>query len=104
MENTEITERIKKVIEYSKLSTYSFASHIGISQSTLYTCARGRVPSVELLQRILTTYPEISASWLLMGEGEMTDKDDTRNQTIDILKEQLKEKDEQIRMLIGKIK
>ncbi len=54
------------------------------------------MPSVELLQKILSTYPDISAEWLLMGEG------DIKKQNLDVLREQLKEKDEQIRRLIEK--
>ncbi len=92
----KIIHRIKYIIENSCLSVRCFADEIGINQQTLYKCINGRMPSVELLQKILSTYPDISAEWLLMGEG------DIKKQNLDVLREQLKEKDEQIRRLIEK--
>lgn len=83
-----VVGRIKCIIGLYGFSVRKFANNIGVNQQTLYKCINGRTPSVELLQKILTTYPEISAEWLLMGEGDMY------KQSLNILKEQIKEKDE----------
>lgn len=93
-----IIDRIKYLIDLHGFSTRCFADSCGINQQTLYKCINGRIPSVELLQKILIACPDISAEWLLMGEGDM------KKQNLGVLKEQLKEKDEQIRMLIEKLK
>ncbi|MCM1031615.1 MAG: helix-turn-helix domain-containing protein [Oscillibacter sp.] len=93
----KIVDRVRSIIDFYGFSVRGFAKNTGINQQTLYKCINGRIPSVELLQKILSAYPDISAEWLLMGEGEM------KKQNLEVFKEQLKEKDEQIRMLIEKI-
>ena len=65
-------DRIREVINYSQLSAASFADAIGISRSGLTHLLTGRnQPSLDVAQKILAKYPEISTEWLIMGMGEM---------------------------------
>lgn len=98
MYNKEIVDRVKLLIEKSNLSVNAYAQKIGISPQNLYACVRGRVPSVEILQKILIAFPDVSAEWLLMGEGRINKED------AEFLKEQIRVKDEQIEALIKKLK
>ena len=109
-----IKERIYQVIEYKKLSPYSFER--GCNLTNGYVKNINEEVGSAKLERILRAHPEISPAWLLLGEGEMLRKDDNCNcQTahgVDIsqtminqrpdiatLIEQIRAKDEQIRHL-----
>lgn len=65
-------ERIKQVMDYSQLSTTTFADTIGISRSGLTHLLTGRnQPSLDVARKILAKFPEISTEWLIMGMGDM---------------------------------
>lgn len=49
---------------------YSLSRLLGISQATVKAYFAGRTPSVPFLEALLRAFPDISAEWLLMGEGE----------------------------------
>lgn len=69
----EITERIKIVIDYSKVVTFrQFAAEIGVNYATFYNQIVGkREVSLFVIQKILLRFPEIEERWLVLGEGNM---------------------------------
>lgn len=68
----EILQRIKSLIEIKGFSVNSFSKEIGIAQVTLNNYFRlNRLPAYETLHAILHTFPDVSAEWLMRGEGEM---------------------------------
>lgn len=68
----EILQRIKELIEIKGFSVNSFSKEIGIAQVTLNNYFRlNRLPAYETLHAILHTFPDVSAEWLMRGEGEM---------------------------------
>lgn len=71
MENT-VNQRIMQVVEYSKLNKMQFAAKIGTSTTPIYLAESGtNSPNFSTISKILTTFPEVSAEWLLRGKGEM---------------------------------
>ena len=65
-------DRIIQVLEYSQLSKSSFAEKIGINPSGLTHILNGRnQPSLDIVKKIVTAFPEISSEWLVMGMGQM---------------------------------
>lgn len=68
---SSIKERILQFIEYKKISKADFCENTGIS----YGNFKGKSSESEIggdkIAKILTTYREISADWLLTGEGSM---------------------------------
>ncbi|WP_052356396.1 helix-turn-helix domain-containing protein [Bacteroides timonensis] len=66
-----IIERIKELIAQKEMSETSFSKLIGVSQRTLNNYMNGRTPSLEIIDAILSAFPEVSAEWLLRGEGNM---------------------------------
>lgn len=55
-----------------KLSANAFAGTLGKSSSTINFILKGETkPGFELLEAILEKYPQVSATWLVKGEGEM---------------------------------
>lgn len=76
-----IIERIKELIARKEMSETSFAKLIGVSQRTLNNYMNGRTPSLEVLDAILSVFPEVSSEWLLRGEGKMLKSDINENKT-----------------------
>ncbi len=71
-----LENRILEVFKYSQLSRIEFAEKMDISNAVLSHLASGRNKAgTELIINILKNYPEISAEWLLLGEGDMIKKD-----------------------------
>ena len=72
MENT-INQRIKDAIEKSeKKIVYAFSKATGVSQQRLSLCVNGQTePRASLLMSVLNGLPELSAEWLMRGEGTM---------------------------------
>ena len=67
-----LTERFKDIIKFKKSSILDFSKQIGIAQTTL-NCQlySTRGISINVILLTLKTFPEISAEWLLRGEGSM---------------------------------
>nr|DAN76667.1 MAG TPA: repressor protein CI [Caudoviricetes sp.] len=67
-----LTERFKDLIKFKKSSILDFSKQIGIAQTTL-NCQlySTRGISINVILLTLKTFPEISAEWLLRGEGSM---------------------------------
>lgn len=64
--------RIQKIIDKQGISLNAFAQEIGVNRSTVSHILTGRnKPSVEVLQKILKRFPELSSDWLLLGNGSM---------------------------------
>ncbi len=70
-------ERLSKVIEWSGMTTNSFARHLGMSRSeTLYQIKKGNnCISRAVSEAIVAKFPRVSKAWLLTGYGGMLDGD-----------------------------
>ena len=67
-----MVERIKELIAYTGLSDRAFALKCGLKQNTFSRQLNGlNEVSTQTALSILSTFPEISAEWLLRGNGEM---------------------------------
>lgn len=72
--------RIKKLIEYSGLSTRAFALRCGIKDNTFSNQLNGvRDVSLNTITSILLTFENTSAEWLIRGEGEMIKNEKQQN-------------------------
>tara|TARA_B100000900_G_scaffold399644_1_gene402402 strand:- start:752 stop:1084 length:333 start_codon:yes stop_codon:yes gene_type:complete len=66
--------RIQNIIEKYGLSSNTFSQEIDVNRSTISHILSGRnKPSVEVLQKILRRFPDVSANWLLLGQGAIDD-------------------------------
>lgn len=80
---TSINQRIKHLLDCKQLSDNQAANELGMYQSTISRQLRGEAQvSVALISAILKAFPEVSAEWLLRGEGQMyrTDADVHKNE------------------------
>ena len=72
MDKMNASERLSKIMESQEMNAKQFAQKLGVSAGTLSNIFGGRNnPSYELIQNTLKHFPQISAEWLVMGEGEM---------------------------------
>ena len=64
--------RIKSILNDNQISIAAFAKMIGMLQVTCNRQIRGdQAVSLAMIEGFLHVFPDISAEWLLRGEGEM---------------------------------
>ncbi len=102
MENS-IIQRIAEIITSKGFSENSFAKQIGSNQRTINQQLRGdRKLSLDTVCNVINSFWDISAEWLLRGEGNMN-KSEEKNSDIHIMYEtsrkQILLRDERIRDL-----
>ncbi|MFO7998672.1 MAG: helix-turn-helix transcriptional regulator [Bacteroidales bacterium] len=67
-----MVERIAKIIQVKKLSASRFADILGVPRSTISHILSGRNnPSLEFIQKVLSSFPEVRVAWLMRGEEPM---------------------------------
>ncbi|MBR3626777.1 MAG: hypothetical protein IKN48_10675 [Bacteroidaceae bacterium] len=67
-----VLQRIKKVIEEYSLTETAFSKAINVNQKTFnQQMKEERKLSLSTIMNILLAFKEISAEWLLRGEGDM---------------------------------
>lgn len=73
MENHSINQRIIDVIKFLDTTPTVFADEIGIQRSGLSHIIKGRNrPSLDVIQKIVARYPDISLGWLVNGTGNIS--------------------------------
>lgn len=104
-----VNQRIMQVMEYSKLNKMQFAAKIGTSTTPIYLAENGtNNPNFATISKILATFPEISAEWLLRGKGEMllTTRDEAEILTVEELKTKiatLTEEKKRLNAIVGRL-
>ena len=64
--------RIQLILKTKNISPSQFADQIQVQRSGVSHILSGRNnPSLDFILKILRTYPEIDADWLLFGKGQM---------------------------------
>lgn len=73
MDNLSLTvkERILLIAGHAKLSKIEFFKDLGMSYANFKGEQKKSGLSSDALLKVLSKYPEINPSWLLLGEGEM---------------------------------
>lgn len=67
-----VLERIKQFIDSKDIKVSRFEKSIGMANASFGKSLKsGGTIGADKLENILNTYPELSAEWLLRGEGEM---------------------------------
>lgn len=104
-------ERVKKVIDFKEMSISAFEKATGMSNNSIQTALkRNSNLKDDTLNSILIRFPDISAEWLLTGNGSMlknkTEHFDVLNESptvykkeksvVDLLEEKINGQQEQI--------
>lgn len=67
-----INQRIREFMNSLEISDNQFAKSIGITQSVIASMfSRNTEPSSKVIVSILNAYANLSAEWLMRGEGYM---------------------------------
>lgn len=74
-------DRILAIIKEEEMTNARFAQEIGVQSSSISHITSGRNnPSIDLITKILSRFPGISAEWLLQGKGKMYKSDNVIEQ------------------------
>ncbi len=67
-----VNERIKFLIEEFNLNSRAFSLKLGVDPTVVHNIISGRMsmPSYLVLEKILLTFDNVNAKWLLTGKGE----------------------------------
>ncbi|WP_372772324.1 helix-turn-helix domain-containing protein [Mangrovibacterium sp.] len=67
-----MNSRIKHFMDYKGISSSELADTIGVQRSNVTHVLQGRnKPGFQFISKLLETYPDINAKWLITGDGEM---------------------------------
>ena len=83
IENLTVKDKILTFLSQKGISVTEFCDKTGIESSNFKGQNRKSLPGSTMLIKILTQYPELSADWLLTGEGEMLKSDKQNISSID---------------------
>jgi hypothetical protein len=67
----ELTNRAFQIMKHYDMSQGEFAIASGVASNRFSFLKRGRAMGVDILLGILHNFPDVSAEWMLRGEGEM---------------------------------
>ena len=70
-------DRITLLIKAKNLTAAQFADQIGVQKSSISHIISGRTnASLDFIQKVLLTYPEVNMDWLMFGKGPLFRSDD----------------------------
>lgn len=68
----KVYERIQMLLKYQKISPHELAKILGINPQSVYNYLAGTSKApMSFVLMILESFPDVSAEWLLRGEGQM---------------------------------
>lgn len=81
-------ERIKQYMDYKSVSAGDLSSLLEVQRSNISHILNGRnKPGASFIEKLLLTFPDLNARWLMTGEGEMLDG--VKGTVIEIVNESL---------------
>lgn len=82
-------DRIIQLLNSEGLSASKFADVIGVQRSSMSHILSGRNnPSLDFIQKIMRSFPNISGDWLISGSGEMTKNQASASLSQEMVKEE----------------
>lgn len=74
---------LQELIDELGMSSAEFADRIGVSRAIVSHIQSGRnKPSLSVVQKIASEFPEVSLSWLINGQGPIVKNNDTQPKTV----------------------
>ncbi len=71
-------DRIKKYMEFKNVSAGELSSLLEVQRSNISHILNGRnMPGAAFIEKLLVSFPDLNARWLLTGTGEMTSEIET---------------------------
>lgn len=73
-------DRVRELIRHYRMKPTTFAREIGASPAAILNIVNDkRNAGKGILNKIVETFPDVSISWLLVGQGPMLKQGDTKN-------------------------
>jgi transcriptional regulator with XRE-family HTH domain len=70
-------DRIKNYMEYKGISAGELATLLDVQRSNISHILNGRnMPGASFIEKLLISFPDLNARWLLTGVGEMNSVDE----------------------------
>ncbi len=83
MNTKDAGKRIKQMLDFYKITASSFAEKIAVQRSSISHILSGRNnPSLDLIYKIIESFPEINPMWLIGGQGSMRQLDLFENEDV----------------------
>lgn len=80
-----MVERFKKILEHYRISPSQLAEKVDVQRSNIsHILSERNKPSLDLIQKILTTFPDLESDWLLFGKGEMLKQKEVKEKKPDV--------------------
>lgn len=80
----EFAQRLHQIMDHYGLSATAFSEKLGVNRSTTSHLLSGRnKPSLDVVMKILDSFPEVSLYWLMNGKGEFPHTSADSSQGID---------------------
>ena len=81
-------DRIMELLNTESLSASKFADIIGVQRSSMSHILSGRNnPSLDFIQKIMRSFPNINGDWLISGSGDMTKNQNSPSLFQELIKE-----------------
>lgn len=78
-----MNERFLSIIRMKGMTASQFADLLGIQRSAISHFTSGRnKPSLEMVTKVITAFPDINTEWLLFGTGEPLKNNDAPASTV----------------------
>lgn len=79
----EVNNRLAEVRDYYRLSNAAFAREVGAKTAANNNYLSGKAdPNIDFIMAVLARFEDISAEWLLRGEGTMLKSDSPSNEKL----------------------
>lgn len=91
--------RLKQFKEHKQMSLTKMGKALGIDQRTFNYYFEGRRAPACVLEKALEVFPELSAEWLMRGEGDMIREDDAEKVSTESLIDRIETLEENNRAL-----
>ncbi len=76
-------ERLVRLMDLQNMNAKQFAEEVGIQPGTISNIMKDRnKPSLEVLQKVLTRFSQVSPEWLILGTGPTYRQKDDSQQTL----------------------
>jgi phage repressor protein C with HTH and peptisase S24 domain len=67
-----VSERLGKYLDEKGISYYAFENSLGASRGSISKAVKdGKSIGSQMLEKILSVYPDVNPAWLLTGQGDM---------------------------------
>ena len=81
--NTEFSDRLKRIMEFYQLSASGFADRIQVPRSSISHLLSGRnKPSLDFVMKVIKEFDQVELYWLLNGKGNFPSQESPLSENI----------------------